>query len=171
MALTFKPGFHAQSCSTKQRGRNTNDLTAQHSVTTDLTKMPSLFIMVLADELDPNQITKAFSLQPSQYWRKGEKKSFARKGKKTITFKSKYKWGGWKHHYPSPKSEIALVQKLTAVALKLRKRKTQLHSLVENDHHIFLVSLIQKTSTVCIPPKLHSLLGDLGINLQLDFWA
>ena len=133
--------------------------------------MPSLFIVVVANNLDPNQVTKAFGMRPSQCWRKGEKKSFISKGKKIITFKSKHKWGGWKYHFPSPKSEIALVQKLTAVALKLRKRKTRLRSLVENDHHIFLISLLQKTSTVCIPPKLHYLLGNLGINLQLDFWA
>ena len=59
---------------------------------------------------------------------------------------------------------------MTRVAKALIPRKSKLRALVERGHAIYLVSLIQDTSSVLIPPDLHALLGDLGIHLQIDFW-
>jgi hypothetical protein len=107
----------------------------------------------------------------SQSWRKGENKRLISKNGRPIIFKLKHKWGGWKRCYANFKSEAAFVRKLTAVAIKLKKRKMQLSSLIDSGHEIFLVSFIQKTSAITISPELNSLLGALGMNLQLDFWT
>ncbi len=126
--------------------------------------------MVLGTNLEPKVVSEALGLRPSQCWRKGEKKSFVSKSGKTHVFLSKHKWGGWKRHYPISRSEGALIRKMTRVAKDLIPRKAKLRALVKSGHHIHLVSLVQDTSSILIPPDLHALLGALGIHLQIDFW-
>ena len=132
--------------------------------------MPSLFLMVLGSNLEPEVVSEALGLRPSQSWRRGERKSSISKSGETRLLPGKHKWGGWKRHYQNSRSEGAIVRKMTRVAKDLIPRKTKLRALVESGHEIHLVSLVQDTSSVLIPPELHALLGDLGIHLQIDFW-
>ena len=131
--------------------------------------MPSLFFMALADDLDPERVSKALGLRPHTCWRKGEKQRFVSKSGRTHWFRSTHKWGGWKFRFPSPMNERTLIRKVATIATNLSKRKTQLRALVKSGHALYLVSLIQDTSSLIIPPELHDLLGSLGIHLQIDF--
>jgi hypothetical protein len=126
--------------------------------------------MVLAKDLEPHRVSGALGLRPSQWWRRGEKKCVTLKGGKTLHFRSVHRWGGWKFHFQSLRTERALIRKVTTVATELSMRKSQLRALVKNGHEIYLVSLVQHVSSIVIPPELHGLLGGLGIHLQIDFW-
>ena len=132
--------------------------------------MPSLFLMVLGDDLNPEIVSEALDLRPSQCWRRGEQKGFVSKSGKRHLFSSKHKWGGWKRHYQSSRSEDALIRKMTKVANDLIPRKSELRALIDKGHELYLVSLVQDTSSIIIPPDLHALLGDLGIHVKIDFW-
>ena len=132
--------------------------------------MPSLFLQVLGNDLDPERVSKAMGLRPSQSWRRGDRKGFVSRDGKNHWFRSKHKWGGWKVFFQSPKTESALIQKMTAVAKRLSKRKAKLCALAEDGHMIYLISLVQDVSSIVIPPSLHKRLGELHIHLQIDFW-
>jgi hypothetical protein len=125
--------------------------------------------MVLGNDLDPEIVSGAFDLRPSQCWRRGEQKGFVSKSGKVHLFRTKHKWGGWKRYYQSSRTEDALIRKMTKIAKDLLPRKSELRALVENGHEIYLVSLVQDTSSIIIPPDLHALLGGLGIHVKLDF--
>src|SRR5690349_14484331 len=132
--------------------------------------MRTFFLMVLANDLEPDRVSRAFEMQPYQCWRKGERLSFVMKNGKTRRLASKQKWGGWKIFFKSPKTDQSLVREIIKVVMKLNKRKTQVRALVRSGHMISLVSLVQGTSRIMIPPELHMLLAGLGIHLILDFW-
>jgi len=132
--------------------------------------MPSLFLMVLGNDLEPDRVSDALGLHPSDSWRRGEKKRAVLPNGKTLRFKSIHKWGGWKHHYQSPRTDSAFVRKMMTVATRLSKRKSKLRALTRSGHEIFLISLVQDAASVVITPKLHALLGELGVHLQVDFW-
>ena len=132
--------------------------------------MLSLFLMVLGNDLEPDHVTKAFGLRPSQCWRRGERKSFISKIGKTHLFLSKHKCGGWKKYYRSARSEEALIRQIARVAKNLIPCKIKLRALIKSGNEIYLISLVQGTSSIVIPPEIHALLGDLGIHLQIDFW-
>ena len=55
-------------------------------------------------------------------------------------------------------------------AKKLSARKAQLRALVRSGHEVYLISLVQHTASIVIPPELHGLLAGLGVHLQIDFW-
>lgn len=57
-----------------------------------------------------------------------------------------------------------------AVMTRLSKRESKLHALTRSGHEIFLISLVQDAASIVLTPKLHALLGKLGIHLQIDFW-
>src|SRR5690242_8187633 len=132
--------------------------------------MPSLFLMVLGNDLEPELVSKALGLRPSDCWRRGEKQRGILPNGKTLQFKSVYKWGGWKFHYQSARTDEALVRKMMSVATQLGERKRQIRALTRSGQQIFLISLVQNTSRIIIPPELHGLLAGLGIHLQIDFW-
>jgi hypothetical protein len=137
--------------------------------------MPSLFLAVIADDLDPECVSEAFGLQPSESWRKGERKSFVKKNGEIHWFRSTNKWGGWKHFFKSPRrgrelTDRELIRKMMAVGTSLNRRKARLRALINGGHEIYLISLVQHTSSLIIPPELHRRLGELGIHLQIDFW-
>lgn len=132
--------------------------------------MPSLFLMIIAKDLEPDRVSAALGLRPWQSWRKGETKGVTLRSGRSLRFRSLYKWGGWKFHLGSPNTEKALIRKMTDFAKKLTARKTPLRALVRSGHEVYLVSLIQDTSSLVIPPELHGLLAGLGVHLQIDFW-
>jgi hypothetical protein len=132
--------------------------------------MPSLFLMVLANDLEPDRVSDALGLRPSDSWRRGEKKRAVLPNGKTLQFKSIHKWGGWKFHYQRARTDAALVRKMMSVATRLSKRKSKLMSLTRSGHQVFLISLVQDVASIVVPPQLHALLGELGIHLQIDFW-
>jgi len=133
--------------------------------------MPSLFLMVLGDDLEPEIVSEALDLRPSQCWRKGEQKGFVSKTGKAHLFTSKHKWGGWKRHYQSSRTEDALIRKMLKLAKDLSPRKSEMRALIEKGHEIYFVSLVQDTASIVIPPDLLALLGDLGIHVKIDFWS
>jgi hypothetical protein len=132
--------------------------------------MPSLFLMVLGKDLEPDRVSVALGLRPSDSWRRGEKKCAVLPNGKTLHFKSVHKWGGWKFHYQRARTDAALVRKMRAVLTRLSKRKSKLRALTRSGHEVFLISLVQDAASIVVPPKLHALLGELGIHLQIDFW-
>lgn len=126
--------------------------------------------MVLGKDLEPERVSDALGLQPSDSWRKGEKKRITLPNGKTRQFDSVHKWGGWKLRYQRARTDTALIRRMTTAATSLKKRKAKLKALMRSGHEVFLVSLVQDYASIVVPPRLHTLLGDLGVHLQIDFW-
>jgi len=132
--------------------------------------MPSLFLVVLARDLDPQQVSDVLGLRASQWWRRGEKKTYNSDRRKRPPLTRVHEWSGWKHYFESPKTERTLIRKITKIATGFSARKSRLHALIKDGHELHFVSLLQDASCIVIPPELHRLLGGLGIHLRIDFW-
>jgi hypothetical protein len=131
--------------------------------------MPSFFIMVLGTDLVPSHVTKAIGMRPSFAWKKGDQKTMSAGDGKRVPCEGKYEWGGWKKYFSPPESDVALVKKMMTVAESLMERRSGIEMLGPGCQ-VFFVSLIQSTSRLQIPPRLHQVLGTLSITLQIDYW-
>lgn len=132
--------------------------------------MPSLFLMVLAYDLNPHKVSHALGFRPSQWWCRGEKRIYNSDCRKRPQQTTVHKLGGWKHYFGASKNETGLIRKMTRVAAELNGRRPKLRALLESGHEIYLVTLVQDVSSIVLPPELHEHLGRLGIHLRIDFW-
>ncbi|MHB1559981.1 MAG: DUF4279 domain-containing protein [Isosphaeraceae bacterium] len=65
----------------------------------------SVTLIVVGEDLDPDIVTEALGLPAHQSWRRGERKSFARRDGSVRYFDSIHEVGGWKHFLPDPYRE------------------------------------------------------------------
>src|SRR5207253_1126302 len=56
----------------------------------------STTLIVVGEDLDPDQVTEALGMEPDQSWRRGERKSLPLPGGKVMQFDSIYEDGCWK---------------------------------------------------------------------------
>lgn len=81
----------------------------------------SIMLVVVGEDLDPEEVTAALGLEPHQSWRRGERKSFVRPNGSIHTFDSVHEVGGWKHSLPTRYRENrSLHEQLTLWLARLR---------------------------------------------------
>ena len=144
---------------------------------TDEIKKPdvvcSATLLILGDELIPENVTAQLGLKPNQSWQKGEQKSFVRNDGTVRYFESKYEWGGWKCFIPEEQKGLELEEQLVWWCSLLENKESVMRSLEEKDCWLQMDCFITTSETAAfeISADLQNRLASLRLNLTLNFWA
>jgi len=60
----------------------------------------SVTLIVVGEDLDPEEVTRALGMEAHRSWRRGERKAFVRPDGSVQYFDSVHEEGGWKHFLP-----------------------------------------------------------------------
>jgi hypothetical protein len=132
----------------------------------------STTLIVLGDDLDPDQVSAELSLVPSQCWRKGQASLHLADGTTRLR-EGKYECGGWKLLVaPEQKDRrieaqlefwVELLQSRTAALKRLRLRG------FECALDLFVTS--SETASIFLSSQLQKEVTALGLDVRLLFWA
>lgn len=73
--------------------------------------MCSVTLLVLGEDLDPDSVSTALRLEPSRWWRKGER-SVRLSEQITRLRDSVHEWGGWKLFVADEQKDMPLEEQL-----------------------------------------------------------
>lgn len=132
----------------------------------------SATLIVLGDDLDPDQVTEQLALAPSQAWRKGENKRVTGYDGRTRFYESVYEWGGWKLWLSEELREMSFPSQLAHWSQLLKERAAEVNGLKEEGFTVELnCCVISKTYSVQVPSELQALFGSLGVDLDITFYS
>ena len=119
----------------------------------------SVTLMILGEELEPSTVSDLVKLEPSQSWKRGEEKKFAK-----STF---YEWGGWKRFLEETDDSV---EEKIASWIGILEGKAEAFKAIKN--YGWKASLdafiaFNEASTISISNDLSRKIGEL--NLDIDF--
>ena len=118
-------------------------------------------------DLDPDVVTRVLGMNPHQWWRPGELKSFTRPDGSTRVFKSRYEDGGWKHFIPKCHENLPLREQLLLWIARLRGLAGGIRSLKACGWEVELDGFAAGSEVLMLSnEELHQLAG-LGVDLAL----
>ena len=125
-----------------------------------------IFIRLLGDQLDPEEVSQAIGLQPTLSWRKGE--TFETSSGRLLSRKT----GLWELEIVDAREEAAERIKKTVAEISHVKDITKYVPTVElaQCHVIFEATAepLRDENTMIYPPDLLILLGSIGLDLFID---
>ncbi|MGI4791449.1 MAG: DUF4279 domain-containing protein [Janthinobacterium lividum] len=129
----------------------------------------SAMLMILGCELDPDKVTEALGLIPSQAWRKGENKKYTRADNTIALFDSIHEWGGWKLWASEELKQLPLESQLNHWLQVLMERAAEIKKLKEQGNEIIVSCfLATKSYLVYLPSEIQAQFVDLGIDLEIS---
>ena len=133
----------------------------------------SVMLMILGDDLDPDEVSDRLGLAPSQAWRKGERHSFAKPDGSKLEFMSKHRGGGWKRFIGAGQEKLPLEAQLEFWHRKLRSRIAALSSFRSKgwDCVLDLFVTTDETASIIFSADLQSQISELGVELRISIWA
>jgi hypothetical protein len=131
----------------------------------------SATLMVLGDDLLPQRVTKLLGLEPSQSWRRGERKSFVRHGGTPHYFDSVHEWGGWKCLIPENKQGAELAEQLAWWCDVLEGREPAMRELEAQGCRLLMDCFVGagESGSVEVSADLQRRLSGLRLNLTVCF--
>ena len=132
----------------------------------------SVTLMVLGEGLDPDRVSAELHLEPSQYWRKGER-SVRFRGGTTRLRKSVHEWGGWKLFVAAEHKDECLEEQLEFWIYLLRSRIAGLRQLrlVGLKCALDVLVLSSETASIVLSNQLQKEVAALGLEMRISFWA
>jgi hypothetical protein len=129
--------------------------------------------MILADDLDPADVSKTLRLRASQSWKRGQKYAFSLQGGKSLDFSTVHEGGGWRKNLPASQAALPLSSQLLFWARTLRGRSKAIARLTAAGHLCILNCYIgtRETASVILPPDLQVGLAHLGLEIRLSVIA
>jgi hypothetical protein len=133
----------------------------------------SVMLMVLGDNLDPDNVSDKLSLVPSQWWRKGQNKFITLKDGTVKKFQDTYEWGGWKRFIEVDHKSDLLEEQLEYWCDILRGKERAISTLKNEGLYCALDIFISsnKTASIIIPVVLQNRIAQLGLELRFSFLA
>jgi hypothetical protein len=133
----------------------------------------SVMLMILGDDLDPDEVSDRLGLVPSQAWRKGERHSFTRTDGSRLEFRSKHTWGGWKRFIEPRQEKLPIEAQLEFWYKKLRAHIAALASFKSEgwDCALDLFVTTDATASMVFSGGLLKRIAELGVELRISFWA
>jgi hypothetical protein len=125
----------------------------------------SATLMILGDELNPQDVTDQLGIEPSQSWRKGEHKSFTNNDETIRYLDSKHEYSGWKCFLPGEQEHLELSEQLNWWCNFLRGKEAVMLSLEEKG--CWLEMNCFATGAVEISADTQIRLSDLSLNLTI----
>ena len=127
----------------------------------------SVTLLILGNELNPQNITEHLGIEPHQSWQKGEQKSFVKSDGTIQYFDSLYEWGGWKRFLPEEQKDLELSEQLNWWCDFLRGKEAVMLSLEEKGFVLEMNCFA--TVVIEIPANTQRRLSDLRLNLTVSF--
>jgi hypothetical protein len=133
----------------------------------------SVMLLILGNDLDPDEVSDRLDLAPSQAWRRGERQSFVRVDGSRLEFKSKHGWGGWKRFIEARQKELPIEAQLEFWYKKLRSRVAALAHFRSKgwDCALDLFLVTDATASMIFSSELQNSLSELGVDLRISIWA
>jgi Domain of unknown function (DUF4279) len=119
-------------------------------------------LMLLGDDLDPTEVSRAIRMRPSQSWSRGDPQ--------TSVSASRHEYGGWKKFLPVALTNAPLERQLAYWAKKLLGQGDTLNVFVSRGYVCALNCYIgiDATASVVLPSHLLMSLASLGVELRLS---
>ena len=130
----------------------------------------SVTLMILGEDLKPDEVSAELSLMPSQAWLKGEQKSFARADGSKRVFESRHEWGGWKCFVDQAHEDALLEEQLQFWCDTLQDKVDTLSRFKSKGLHCALSLFVttDDTASIILPEELQASLASLGLELELS---
>jgi hypothetical protein len=132
----------------------------------------SVSLILIGEDLDPDIVSSALELAPSQCWRRGEKSLRLADGTTQVR-ESEYEWGGWKlfvavEHKDGPiESQLQYWVELLQPRIATLKRLRLLGHECALD--VFVTS--NETASFALCSRLLKSVAALEVEMRLSFWA
>ena len=135
--------------------------------------LSSATLIILANDLDPQKVTKQLGLKPDQSWRKGERKSFVRDDGTVRKLNGVYEWGGWKCFLPEEKKRLKLSEQLSHWCDALVGQESAMRELDEQEYCLEINCYISTaaTASIILSADLQKRLADLHLDLSFDIFT
>jgi len=129
----------------------------------------SVTLLVLAEDLDPDVVTKSLLQFPDQSWRRGEPQPI----RATVASARAADWGGWKKFIPADFESRSVEEQLEFWASSLRDRSSEIAVLRSLGHELFLDCSISASFPFLIEmsDSLQLQLGALHLNVDFHIFA
>lgn len=133
----------------------------------------SATLIILGNDLNPDIITDALDLQPSQAWRRGDNHSFNQADGTVCVYETIHKWGGWKRWLESDLRDMPLTAQLLHWSDLLMENGVFIKGLKKKGHTIEMNCCVITEASVVIqvPAQLQQKFGGLGVDLDVTFYA
>ena len=113
--------------------------------------------MILADNGDPDHVTKSLSLSPSSSWTKDHK----------------HKWAGWKKYLPKTLERKPLEEQLSYWVRKLIKKRRSVSALIAKGYYCAMDIYISTdaTASIILCNDLMNQTTQLGLDLRISIFS
>jgi hypothetical protein len=127
----------------------------------------SVTLIVVGDDLDPDEVTAILGMPPDRSWRLGERKCFTRPDGTTHYFDSVNDQGGWKRFIPEGDRARPLQEQLAVWVDRLRDLTAGIAQLRQRNWEVELDCFAASGEFVFLPYRTLTKLGQWGIDLAL----
>jgi len=133
----------------------------------------SATLIILGDDLNPDVITDALGLQPSQAWRRGDNHSSVKADGTVRVCETIHKWGGWKRWLEGDLRDMPLTTQLLHWADLLTEQASFISGLTEKGCAVEMNCCVITEASVVIqvPAQIQQKFGELGVDLDVTFYA
>jgi hypothetical protein len=133
----------------------------------------SATLIILGDDLVPENVTELLKIEPNQMWRMGERKSFVRRDGTVEYFDSIYERGGWKAFIPDEKEDLELHEQLTYWCDLLEGRESVMHELEGQGCWLQINCYVSTSATasIILSADLQRRLANLRLELSFSIFA
>ncbi|MBA4148067.1 MAG: DUF4279 domain-containing protein [Verrucomicrobia bacterium] len=123
-------------------------------MTDDPEYLSSATLMILGDDLVPEEVSRALALNPDQSWVADEKRG----------------WGGWKLFIHPEGKNLPLEEQLAFWCRTLAERKTSIVELKEKGYMcaLDLFVITATTASIILSSELQRQLAELGLELRVS---
>ncbi len=134
-------------------------------------------LIITADDLDPERVTRLLGITPQQSWKKGELQLSPRKQSEmrdnVIPLnQSRYPWGGWKFFSDPSLKEAEIEDHIRYWCDLLLPKVDSLQTLVEQECRVEInCCIIGDCEGVEFEPEILSVLGQLHTFVSITFYA
>ena len=127
----------------------------------------SVTLVFIGQDLDPELITDAIGILPSQSWKRGETKIF-RSGRKHV-----YSWGGWKLFQSDATLHVPLHKQFEYWVSLLAEKADRLRKLREMNYPAVLDCYISidEVATETFTAELLAKIASIGVGIELNCFA
>jgi hypothetical protein len=128
----------------------------------------SVTLIVVGEDLDPDEVTAILGLEASQSWRRGERKSFVRADGSVLYSDSIHERGGWKHFLPDRYRENRpLSEQLFLWLARLRRHVDAVKRLTERGWKVELDCFAIGNEVLVLDNSDLREIAELGVDLAL----
>lgn len=130
----------------------------------------SVVLYLVGEDLDPDVVSEALGLEPSDSWKRGEQRIITRIDGSVKQLDIIHKQGGWKVRMPEKYKDEPLYMQLALWRNRLRKRREAIWSMRERGWIAELVCYVGSVEALVLPNYQMRELADLGVDLSLDIF-